>query len=323
MSEHQDEARRVLDIEQQALQQVVERIDERFDRAVEMLRACEGMTIVVGVGKSGLIGRKIAATLSSTGTPAVFLHAAEGCHGDLGVVREKDVCLILSKSGETSELLNILPSIRRAGARIISFVGRTDSTLAQESDIILDVSVEQEACPLDLAPTASTIAMLAMGDALAMALLKSHKISPEQFAQFHPGGTLGKRLLLRVEDLMHKGDETPIVSRNAGMEEVLEELTVKRLGAVCVVDGDGKLAGIFADGDLKRAIIEHGDIRSLSIDELMTCRPTTISPEKLAHEAVALMENRPTQISVLPVVDSQRRVVGLLRLHDILRSGIV
>ncbi len=323
MSLHREEARRVLDIERGAIEQVAKHLNEQFDRAVELLYACQGTVVVVGVGKSGLIGRKVAATLSSTGTPAFFLHAAEGSHGDLGMVRSKDICLVLSKSGETSELLDLLPAIRRVGARILSLVGRPSSTLARESDVVLDVSVKQEACPHDLVPTASTVAMLAMGDALAIALLKRRDFGPEQFALLHPGGTLGKRLLLRVKDLMHQGEENPLAPQGASMTEVLEVLIDKRLGAVSIIDPDGKLLGLIADGDLKRAIRQHGDIRQLSVEKLMTRQPTTILPDKLAHEALALMENRPFQITVLPVVDAEGRAIGLLRLHDILRAGIV
>lgn len=323
MSVHQEEARRVLDIEREAIEEVARHLDEQFDQAVERLYACPGTVIVVGVGKSGLIGRKVAATLSSTGTPAFFLHATEGGHGDLGVVRSQDICLILSKSGETAELLDLLPAIRRVGAGIVSLVGRSTSTLARESDVVLDVSVKQEACPHDLAPTASTVAMLAMGDALAIALLKRRGFGPEQFALLHPGGTLGKRLLLRVRDLMHGGEENPVVPLGASMTEVIDVLVDRRLGAVSIVDQEGRLQGLFADGDLKRAIIDHGDVRPLSVEKLMTRRPTTITPDRLAHEALALMENRPFQIAVLPVVDAEGRAVGLLRLHDILRAGIV
>jgi len=322
MSDDLEEARRVLTIERKAIDRVLSQLDKQFNRAVELLYDCRGMVVVVGVGKSGLIGRKIAATLSSTGTPAFFLHAAEGSHGDLGMIRNKEVCIILSKSGETSELLELLPAIRRVGAPIISLIGRRKSTLARDSDIVLDVSVEQEACPHDLAPTASTIAMLAIGDALAIALLKRRDFGPDQFAMFHPGGSLGKRLLLRVRDLMHEGEGNPLVLQGASVAQVLETLVDKRLGAVSVVDEEGRLQGFITDGDLKRAIIEHGDIRHLKAEQLMSRQPVTIAPDRLAHEALALMENRPSQISVLPVVDSERRVVGLLRIHDILRAGI-
>lgn len=320
MNSHLDEARRVFAIEIKALESLAQKLDEQFDRAVELLYTCQGMVVVIGVGKSGLIGRKIAATLSSTGTPAFFLHAAEGSHGDLGMIRAQDVCLILSKSGETNELLNLLPSIRRVGSRVLSLSGRRDSTLSRESDVTLDVSVQQEACPYDLAPTASTVAMLAMGDALAIALLKRRNFSPQQFALLHPGGTLGRLLLLHVSDLMHKGVDCPTVLQNADMTRVLEELIDKRLGAVCMVDQQGRLEGIITDGDLKRAIFEHGDVRQLSAESLMTRNPITIAPDKLAQEALAVMENRKTQISVLPVVDEGNRLVGLLRIHDILRG---
>lgn len=319
-----EQARQVLRLEAEAVLEQVERIDEHFKAAVEMIMACPGRTVITGMGKSGIIGRKMAATLASTGTPSFYLHPAEGIHGDLGMVTEGDVVIALSNSGETGEVLHILPSLRRIGAKLIAMVGNPNSTLAKNSDIVLNVGVSREACPLGLAPTSSTTAALAFGDALALALLSKRKFTASQFAVFHPGGSLGRRLLLTVEDIMHSGDENPLVKADLSVQEALFVITDKGLGAVSVVDGDGKMLGVLTDGDIRRGLSKGVDFLKRPVTELMTASPKTITKDKLAAQALHIMEsNRPKPITVLPVVDAENHVIGLLHMTDLVRQGVV
>ncbi len=319
-----EQARQVLRLEAEAVLEQVERIDEHFKAAVEMIIACPGRTVITGMGKSGIIGRKMAATLASTGTPSFYLHPAEGIHGDLGMVTEGDVVIALSNSGETGEVLHILPSLRRIGAKLIAMVGNPNSTLAKNSDIVLNVGVSREACPLGLAPTSSTTAALAFGDALALALLSKRKFTASQFAVFHPGGSLGRRLLLTVEDIMHSGDENPLVKADLSVQEALFVITDKGLGAVSVVDGEGKMLGVLTDGDIRRGLSKGVDFLKRPVTELMTASPKTITKDKLAAQALHIMEsNRPKPITVLPVVDAENHVIGLLHMTDLVRQGVV
>ena len=287
-----------------------------------MIMACPGRTVITGMGKSGIIGRKMAATLASTGTPSFYLHPAEGIHGDLGMVTEGDVVIALSNSGETGEVLHILPSLRRIGAKLIAMVGNPNSTLAKNSDIVLNVGVTREACPLGLAPTSSTTAALAYGDALA--LLSKRKFTASQFAVFHPGGSLGRKLLLTVEDIMHSGTENPLVKANISVQDALFVITDKGLGAVSVVDDDNKMLGVLTDGDIRRGLSKGVDFLKRPVTELMTASPKTITKEKLAAQALHIMEsNRPKPITVLPVVDAENHVIGLLHMTDLVRQGVV
>lgn len=319
-----EQARQVLRMEAEAVLEQVERIDEHFKAAVEMILACPGRTVITGMGKSGIIGRKMAATLASTGTPSFYLHPAEGIHGDLGMVTEGDVVIALSNSGETGEVLHILPSLRRIGAKLIAMVGNPNSTLAKNSDIVLNVGVTREACPLGLAPTSSTTAALAYGDALALALLSKRKFTASQFAVFHPGGSLGRKLLLTVEDIMHSGTENPLVKADISVQDALFVITDKGLGAVSVVDDDNKMLGVLTDGDIRRGLSKGVDFLKRPVTELMTASPKTITKEKLAAQALHIMEsNRPKPITVLPVVDSENHVIGLLHMTDLVRQGVV
>ena len=311
-------------MEAEAVLEQVERIDEHFKAAVEMIMACPGRTVITGMGKSGIIGRKMAATLASTGTPSFYLHPAEGIHGDLGMVTEGDVVIALSNSGETGEVLHILPSLRRIGAKLIAMVGNPNSTLAKNSDIVLNVGVTREACPLGLAPTSSTTAALAYGDALALALLSKRKFTASQFAVFHPGGSLGRKLLLTVEDIMHSGTENPLVKADISVQDALFVITDKGLGAVSVVDDDNKMLGVLTDGDIRRGLSKGVDFLKRPVTELMTASPKTITKEKLAAQALHIMEsNRPKPITVLPVVDAENHVIGLLHMTDLVRQGVV
>lgn len=319
-----EQARQVLRMEAEAVLEQVERIDEHFKAAVEMIMACPGRTVITGMGKSGIIGRKMAATLASTGTPSFYLHPAEGIHGDLGMVTEGDVVIALSNSGETGEVLHILPSLRRIGAKLIAMVGNPNSTLAKNSDIVLNVGVTKEACPLGLAPTSSTTAALAYGDALALALLSKRKFTASQFAVFHPGGSLGRKLLLTVEDIMHSGTENPLVKADISVQDALFVITDKGLGAVSVVDDDNKMLGVLTDGDIRRGLSKGVDFLKRPVTELMTASPKTITKEKLAAQALHIMEsNRPKPITVLPVVDAEKHVIGLLHMTDLVRQGVV
>ena len=317
-------AQDVLRMEAEAILELVPRIDENFAAAVKLILECEGRTVITGMGKSGLIGRKMAATLASTGTPSFYLHPAEGIHGDLGMVTDADVVIALSNSGETGEVLNILPSLRRIGAKIIAMVGNANSTLGKNADVILDVGVSKEACPLGLAPTSSTTAALAYGDALALALLKKHNFTASQFAIFHPGGSLGRKLLLTVGNIMHKGDENPTVLADTTVQDALFVITDKGLGAVSVVDENGIMQGVLTDGDIRRGLSKGVDFLQRPVRELMTANPKTITQDKLAAQALHLMEsNKPKPITVLPVLDENRKVIGLLHMTDLVRQGVV
>ena len=317
-------AQDVLRMEAEAILELVPRIDENFAAAVKLILECEGRTVITGMGKSGLIGRKMAATLASTGTPSFYLHPAEGIHGDLGMVTAADVVIALSNSGETGEVLNILPSLRRIGAKIIAMVGNANSTLGKNADVVLDVGVSKEACPLGLAPTSSTTAALAYGDALALALLKKHNFTASQFAIFHPGGSLGRKLLLTVGNIMHKGDENPTVLADTTVQEALFVITDTGLGAVSVVDQNGIMQGVLTDGDIRRGLSKGVDFLQRPVSELMTANPKTITQDKLAAQALHLMEsNKPKPITVLPVLDENRKVIGLLHMTDLVRQGVV
>lgn len=310
-------ARKVLRTEAEAILALVDRLDGGFTAALQLLYECRGRVILTGMGKSGLICRKIAATLASTGTAAFFMHPAEAVHGDLGVLQADDVVVALSYSGETEELVRVLETIRRLGARVIALTGDPSSTLGQAADVTIDCRVAEEACPLNLVPTASTTAALALGDALAMVLLVRKGFREEDFASLHPGGKLGKRLM-RVEHLMHAGDELPLVSRTTPMRDVIYEMSRKGLGMTCVVEADGRLAGIITDGDLRRHMATLPDILGRSAGDVMTKEPTTIDRSMLAVQALSLMEQR--KITSLPVIDADRVVEGVVHLHDLWRT---
>lgn len=316
-----DEGRRVLAIEARAVQALIDRLDDRFDKAVDLLFKCKGKVVLSGMGKSGLVGQKIAATMASTGTPAFFLHPAEGIHGDLGMLGRADILIAISNSGETQEILQLLPSVERMGIPVVAMTGRMTSTLAKNSDVALDVSVSEEACPMGLAPTASTTATLAMGDALAVALLQKRGFKEEDFAQFHPGGTLGRRLLVRVKDLMHAGSELPQVAESVPGTTAMLEMTAKKLGMTTVIDESGKLAGIITDGDLRRFIQRGGDFVKATAGELASRNPKSIGPDDLAAKAVEMMERY--AITTLVVSEGDRKIVGVIHLHDLLKNGIV
>lgn len=316
-----DIARSVLNIEANEIKALAERLDENFENAVQLILACNGRVVVSGMGKSGHIGGKIAATFASTGTPAFFMHPAEASHGDLGMITNGDVVIALSNSGESEEILNIIPTIKRLGAKIISITGKATSTLAKESHIHLSAEVSQEACPLGLAPTASTTAALALGDALAVCVLDYREFSAEDFAKSHPGGSLGRRLFTRVKDIMRKGDAIPFVMENAPLSEALVEMTEKSLGLTAIVDDQHQLIGIFTDGDLRRAFANNHHTESTSIADVMHHNPNTIQADKLAAEAVELMEKK--KINGLLVTDEHGKLVGAFNMHDLLMAKIV
>jgi arabinose-5-phosphate isomerase len=316
------EARRVIQVEADALQAMAGRIDASFEHAVELVLASKGRVVVSGMGKSGLVGQKIASTMASTGTPALFLHPAEGIHGDLGMIMTGDVVIAISNSGETEEMLRILPAIKRIGAHVVSMTGNPTSTLARNSDVHLDVSVKEEACPLGLAPTASTTAALAMGDALAVALLVQRGFRAEDFAIFHPGGSLGKKLLLRVEDLMHVGEEIPLVTEKTLMKEALFVITAKGLGVTGVVSEGGGLCGVITDGDLRRALEKGYDILGQRAEELMKLNPRRIKRHELAAAALQIMEHFSITSLFVFEDDICAAPCGIVHLHDILRAGI-
>lgn len=314
--------RRVLSVEIQALQALQARIGAEFARACRLLLECKGRVICTGMGKSGHIARKIAATLASTGTPAFYVHPGEASHGDLGMITDADVVLALSNSGETEELLTIVPVLKRQGNVLISLTGKPGSSLATEADVHLDVSVPEEACPLGLAPTSSTTAALVMGDALAVSLLEARGFTADDFARSHPAGALGRRLLLHISDIMHAGSELPRVGIQASASEALVEMSRKRLGMTAIVDAEDRLLGVFTDGDLRRALDDaQVDLRSTPVTQLMAHSPKTIAPDALAVEAAHLMEQY--KISALVVVDAENHVVGALNIHDLLRARVV
>jgi arabinose-5-phosphate isomerase len=319
-----NQAREVLSVEAAAIQSLIPRVNGQFTAAVQMILACNGRVVVTGMGKSGLVGKKIAATLASTGTPSFFLHPAEGIHGDLGMVTVHDIVLAISNSGETGEIIGILPTLKRIGAPIIALCGKDNSTLVRNSEAFLDISVEKEACPMGLAPTASTTATLAMGDALAVALLSARKFRPEDFALFHPGGALGRKLLLTVENVMHTGEDNPVVTPDRTVKEALFTITAKGLGATSVVDQEGRLLGILTDGDIRRGLENGHEFLDKPLATIMTKNPRTITKDKLAAHALHQMEkNKPRPITVLPVVDEENRAIGMLHLTDLLRQGVV
>ncbi len=320
-----DQARKVLKIEADAVAALIDRIDDSFERAVEMILRCKGRVVVTGMGKSGLIGKKIAATLASTGTPALFLHPAEGIHGDLGMVTRGDTVIALSNSGETEEIARMLPSLKRLGIRIIALTGNPESTLAKNSDVVINVGVKEEACPLGLAPTASTTAALAMGDALAVALLDKRGFREEDFACFHPGGALGKKLLLHVKDLMHVDDDVPVVKATTLIKDAIYEISSKKMGITAVVNDSGKLVGVISDGDLRRWMEKTEktgeNLLSKKAEDIMTRKPKIVNKEALAAEAVAIMEKK--SITCLIVADAASRPEGVIHLHDLLKAGVV
>lgn len=324
MNEMETDAQKVLKMEAEAILDLIPRVDEHFDAAVAMILECQGRVVMTGMGKSGIIAHKISATMASTGTPSFYLHPAEGIHGDLGMVTSNDVVIAMSNSGETGEVLNILPSLRRIGAKVIAMVGNVESTLAKNSDVVLDVGVKREACPLGLAPTSSTTAALAFGDALAMALMGQHHFTSKQFAVFHPGGSLGRKLLLTVGNIMHSGSENPIVHGTATVTEALFVITDKGLGAVSVVDENDIMIGLLTDGDIRRGLSKGMDFLKRPVTELMTKNPKFITKDKLAAQALHIMESHtPKPITVLPVLDEERHVIGLLHMTDLVRQGVV
>ena len=314
-------AQRTIRLELDAVKGLLSQIDADFVRACELILASKGRVVVVGMGKSGHIGNKIAATLASTGTTAFFVHPAEASHGDMGMITRDDTLLALSNSGSTQEILTLLPLIKRMGITLISMTGNPDSPLARAADVNLNVHVEHEACPLNLAPTSSTTAALVMGDALAVALLEARGFTAEDFAFSHPGGALGRRLLLKVQDVMHSGDGLPQVQRGTSLKNALLEMTHKGLGMTVVMEADGKLAGIFTDGDLRRALDRSVDLRQASIDSVMTPHGKTVRAEMLAAQALKIMED--SKINALVVVDDEDRPVGALNMHDLLRAGVM
>jgi len=325
MNNHTSQFSELLAHEAAAIECAAQRLSSaELERALSLLAACESKVILSGIGKSAFIARKIAATLTSTGTRAVFLHPSDALHGDIGILHSSDVAVVLSNSGETDEILGMLPYLKRRGVPLIAIVGNVNSTVARNADVVLDASVDKETCPFNLAPTASTTVALAIGDALALTVMQIKELTPEDFALNHPAGRLGKRLTLKVSDLMRIGNENPTISPSASWVEVVSAISQGGLGAVNVVTDEGILAGIITDGDLRRAVqkTDPSGFAKLNAERIMTRDPITTTPDELAYAALQLMENRPSQISVLPVIDGDRRSVGLLRLHDLVRSGL-
>ncbi|MBI5149278.1 MAG: KpsF/GutQ family sugar-phosphate isomerase [Candidatus Omnitrophica bacterium] len=314
-------AKEVIETEARAVRNLSGRINRDFLKAVDLIAKCKGRVIVAGMGKTGIIGRKIAATLSSTGTPSLWMHSAEAIHGDLGQVTRQDVVIIISNSGETEETKGLLPLVKKIGSKTIAMTGNLHSTLAKHADVVLDVSVEKEGCPLGLAPMASTTATLVMGDALAACLIVRKEFKKEDFAFYHPGGALGRRLLLKVEDIMRKGVHLPKVQERMKVKDVLLAITHARCGSACVVNKHGKFVGIFTDGDLRRQIELHSDVLERRVSEVMTRKPITILKDKLAAEAFNILKER--KIDELPVLDGRRRLVGLLDVQDLLKAGLL
>lgn len=314
-------AQRTINMEIAAVTAMAQRIDSSFSQACEIILACQGRTVVTGIGKSGHIAKKIAASFASTGTPAFFVHPAEASHGDLGMITSNDVVIALSNSGSSSEMVALLPTLTRVGAKIISLCGKADSPLAQAADVNLDIWIESEACPLDLAPTSSTTASLVMGDALTVALLEARGFSAEDFAFRHPGGTLGRKLLLRVSDVMHAGDQVPKIHRAASLGETLSMMTAKGFGMTAVMDDTDKLVGIFTDGDLRRCVDKGMNIGNAIVGDVMTPNPRTVQSRMLAAQALNLMETN--KITALIVEDENQKAVGVLHMHDLLRAGLV
>lgn len=317
-----EKAKQVLKIEGEAILSLIDRIDDNFVKAVDLLDKCKGRVVITGIGKSGIIGKKISATLASTGIPSLFLHAADAVHGDIGMITRKDLVIAISYSGETDEILNLLPTIKRFDVILVSITGNIHSTLANKSDITLDASVKEEACPLGLIPTASTTATLALGDALALALLDKRGFKEEDFAIYHPGGSLGKKLLLRVGDIMHTGDKLPILNITAPFKDVIMEISSKKLGITIVVDKDNKVVGIITDGDLRRLMEKReGDIFKITAQEMMSTDPKIIEKHALTAEAIQVMEKH--SITSLVIIDGNKNPSGIIHLHDILKAGVV
>lgn len=316
-------AKKVLKIESNAIKDLISRIDENFVKAVDLISECEGRVVITGMGKSGLIGKKIASTFASIGIPALFLHAAEGIHGDLGMIAKGDLVIAISNSGKTEEMIRLIPHLKRLDIKLIGITGDINSTLAKQSDIVLDVTVKEEACPLKLVPTASTTATLAMGDALAMAVIEKKGFKEEDFAIFHPGGSLGKKLLLTVKDLMHTGSEIPMVKEQALLKDIILEISSKRLGVTSVVNNSNQLLGVITDGDLRRLMEKKIDdkIFDTKASDFMSADPKTIEPEDLATKALQIMEKH--SITSLLIINSKKQPEGIIHLHDILKAGIV
>ena len=318
-----NQAKRVLKIEEEAIQTLREKIDDSFVRALDLLHQCRGKVIVIGIGKSGSVSQKIASTFACTGTPAFFLHPAEGIHGDIGMISRGDVVLSISNSGESQEIIQLLPLIKRWGIKLIVMTGNLNSVLAKGGDVILDTGVKEEACPLGLVPTASTTATLAMGDALALALLEKRGFKESDFAMLHPGGALGRKLLLRVEDLMHKGDEVPLVQEDTLMKEGLLEMTSKRFGVAGICDKEGRLVGIITDGDLRRALEREDDLLNRRASTIMTKNPRTVAKDDLAAKALHWMEEFSITSLFILAEDNSGSPVGIIHMHDLLRAGVV
>jgi arabinose-5-phosphate isomerase len=316
------EIRRVLELESRTVARLLETVGPAYEEAVQLLYACPGKVILTGIGKSGIIAQKIASTMVSTGSPALFLHPTEGMHGDIGIATKDDIIIAIGRSGESDELIALLPSIRKIGARLISITAKADSTMARHADIVLVTPIEEEACPLNMAPTCSTTAALVVGDALAMALMKLRNIQPEDFARFHPGGQLGKRLLLTVRDLMRTGKRNPMITLNSSMKDLFSEITDKHLGAVSVVDDAGKLVGLVTDYDIRRAVEGGRNIFAKTIREIMNPRPISIHADEKAIDALRLMEERDKPFAVLPVVERDRVICGMIHLHDLIDKGL-
>ncbi len=314
------QAKQVLEIEYKAIKDIIPKLDKNFEQAVELISACRGRVVVTGIGLSGLVGRRISATLASTGTPSFYLHPTEGAHGDVGMVMKGDVILAISYSGENEELLQLVPVIKGMGLKLITMTGVAHSTMAQASDIILNTKVNKEACPYNLAPTASTTATMALGDALAITLLLKKGFQKKDFAALHPGGTLGRKLLLRVGDIMRAGKNNPVIGRNKTVKEALLVMTASRLGAVNVVDTKGKLVGFFTDGDLRRHLQEGENILFEPISTVMTKKPFTITPDRMATEAARIMQER--NFDNIPVIDDKNRPVGIIDERDLLAKGL-
>jgi len=308
----------IFDIEINELKKVRDKIGKEIEETAKLIMECKGKVVITGIGKSGIIGRKIAATLASTGTLTVFMNSAEGLHGDLGIIHREDVVIAISNSGNSDEVISIIPSIKKIGAKLIAMTGNKNSKLGKESDEILDIGVEREACPMNIAPTCSTTATLVMGDALASVLIKLRDFKPENFAVYHPGGSLGRRLLMKVKDVMHNGTDLAIVEKNTNIDEILVTMTKKKLGAVCVLE-DEKMVGIITEGDIRRALGNKEEFFTYKAKDIMISKYTYIGSEKMAVDALDLMENRESQISVLPVLEGDK-LVGMVRIHDLLNS---
>ncbi|MGA2669154.1 MAG: KpsF/GutQ family sugar-phosphate isomerase [Ignavibacteria bacterium] len=322
MKEHKiiSDAKKVIQLERKAILDLEKRLNGRFSDAVEIISKCKGRVIVTGIGKSGIIAQKIVATLNSTGTPAVFLHSADSIHGDMGMIREGDVVICISKSGDSTELVQLLTAIKNFNVKIISLVGDVDSQLNELSDIVIDASVKQEACPFNLAPTTSTTVALVLGDALAIALLKKKDFTKDEFAMLHPGGVLGKKLLLRVNDLMVRNSGIPVVKENTPFKDIVFEISSKRLGCTCVVDAKNKLKGIITDGDLRRLLQNHHDFSHISAKDVMNKNPKTINENMLGETALELMEKY--AITQLIIIDKKKVPIGVVHLHDLVKAGL-